>query len=89
MLTLTNNFIRDYEQLLAEKKICESNVFVFDETIIGHKGTLPLVIGERRDSGGGTVNVFRTREGALGCIIPFSTLDGNTTFVAFIRLAKI
>ena len=74
MLTLTNNFIRDYERLLAEKKICDSNVFVFDETIIGHKGTLPLVIGERRDSGGGTTNVFRTPGLALGCFVQFSTL---------------
>ncbi len=84
MLPLTNKFISDYERLLAEKKICESNVFVFDETIIGHKGTLPLVIAERRDSGGGTANVFRKREGALGCYIPFSTLDGNTPFRAFV-----
>ena len=70
--------------MVAEKKLCEKNIFVFDETIIGHKGTLPLVIGERRDSGGGTVNVFRTRERALGCYIPFSTLDGNTPFRAFV-----
>ena len=84
MLPMTNKFINDFEQLRAEKKLCDKNIFVFDETIIGQKGTLPIVIGERRVSGGGTVNVCRPRERALGSYIPFSTLDGNTPFRVFI-----
>ena len=63
-------------------------MFVFDETIIGHKGTLPKVIGERRASGGGTINVIQKRERALGSYIPFSTLDGRTPFRVFITNEK-
>ena len=65
MLPLTNTFIRDFELLLAEKKFTEKNILVFDETIIGTSGALPKVVGERRDSGGGMINVFQTREERL------------------------
>ena len=73
MLPLSNKLIDDYERILAEKKLCEKNIFVFDKTIIGTKGLLFNVVSEVRDSGGRTGNVFKTRERALGSDIPFST----------------
>ena len=60
------------------------NTFVFDETVIGDCCKIPLVIGERRKSGGGNINMIRVREKALGCYIPFSMPDGSTPFRVFI-----
>ena len=45
------------------------NMFVFDETIIGDGCSVPMVIGERRKSAGGNINVIHIREKALGCYI--------------------
>ena len=60
------------------------NIFVFDETVVGDGGSLPIVIGEKRNSGGGNLNALRIREKALGCYIPFSMPDGSTPFRVFI-----
>lgn len=60
------------------------NTFVFDETVIGDSNSPPVVIGERRKSGGGNINVLRIREKTLGCYIPFSMPDGTTPFRVFI-----
>ena len=84
MLPLSNKLIDDYERILAEKKLCEKNIFVFDKTIIGTKGLLFNVVSEVRDSGGRTGNAFKICERALGSDIPFSTLDGNRPFRVFI-----
>ena len=86
----TEDFIRKIDKRIASHKMNESNTFVFDETIIGNSISLPLVIGERRKSGGGNINVFHTREKALGCYIPFSMPDGSTPFRVYIfRAGKL
>ncbi len=86
----TNEFIEKLNTDMATHKINKSNIFVFDETIIGNSVSLPLVIGERRESGGGNLNVCHTREKALGCYIPFSMPDGTTPFRVFIfRAGKL
>jgi len=84
MLQKTQDFVASMSELMATKIINKSNTFVFDETIIGNGGSLPIVIGERKESGGGTVNVLETRALPLGCYIPFSMPDGNTPFRVFI-----
>ena len=60
------------------------NVVIFDETVIGDSVTVPLVIGERRKSGGDSNNFVHTRQARLGCFIPFWMLDGTTPFRVFI-----
>ena len=62
----------------------KNNIVVFDETIVGDGAYVPIVIGERRDSGGGNINALAARERALGCYIPFSMPDGSTPFRVFI-----
>ena len=52
--------------------------------VIGDSLYVPVVIGERRNSGGGNINVLRIREKALGCYIPFSMANGTTPFRVFI-----
>ncbi len=84
MLQLTNNFIDELGPLFLSKTINERNLFVFDETIIGESDVQQLMVGERRKSGGGNVNVFNKRTKALGCFIPFSMCDGTTPFKVFI-----
>ena len=84
MFEKTNKFIKDFEGWMSKEKLSEESIVVFDETIIGERALLPKVIGERRESGGGTINVIRTRERALGSYIPFSTPDGKTPFRVFI-----
>jgi len=69
---------------MATKTINKNNIVVFDEIIVGDTISLPLVIGERRKSGGGNINVVEVREFALGCYIPFSMPDGSTPFCVFI-----
>ena len=60
------------------------NTFVFDETVIGDCCGIPVVIGERRNSGGGSINVLFFCEKALGCYIPFSVPDCSTPLRVFI-----
>ena len=60
------------------------NTFVFDETVIGDSNSPSVVIGGRRKSGGGNINLLRLSEKALGCYIPFSMVDDGTPFRVFI-----
>ena len=55
-----------------------------DETVIGDSVAVPLVIGERRKSGGDSNNFVHTRQARLGCFIPFSMLDGTTPLPRFL-----
>jgi len=84
MLEMTQDFIGMLNSRMLTNTINKRNLFVFDETIIGDSISLPLVIGERRNSGGGTINVIQTREKALGSYIPFSMPDGSTPFRVYI-----
>jgi len=80
----TKRFIALLNTYRKRNTMNKRNMFVFDETVIGDGCTIPLVIGERRKSGGGNINVLRIREKALGCYIPFSMPDGSTPFRVFI-----
>lgn len=84
MLQKTEEFIEELDPFMASHHMNKNNIVVFDETIIGDDVSLPLVIGERRKSGGGNLNVNQPRQGALGCYIPFSMPDGSTPFRVFI-----
>ena len=84
MLQKTQEFIDMLNSDMERHIINSCNIVVFDETIIGDSLSLPVVIGERRRSGGKTINVKYTRQSALGCYIPFSMPDGSTPFRVFI-----
>ena len=84
MLELTQEFISGLNSSMVSHTINKNNLFVFDETIVGDSISLPLVIGERRKSGGGNLNVVYTREKALCSYIPFSMPDGTTPFRVYI-----
>ena len=90
MLQKTQEFIAMLNSDMVSHKINKNNLFVFDETIIGNSISLPIVIGERRKSGGGAINVFVLNGKALGCYIPFSMPDGSTPFRVYIfRAGKL
>jgi len=80
----TLDFISKMNMYMDGNTMNKRNTFVFDETVIGDCCKIPLVIGQRRKSGGGNINVLRIREKALGCYIPFSMPDGSTPFRVFI-----
>ena len=80
----TEEFIASMDEIMATNTINKNNMVVFDETVIGDSVTLPLYIGEQKDSGGGSINVYRVRESRLGSYIPFSLPDGSTPFKVFI-----
>ena len=84
MVEYTLEFIDALDDIMALNIVNKSNMIVFDETIIGDDFSVPIVIGEKKDSAGGNINVVRTREMALGCYIPFSMPDGSTPFRVFI-----
>lgn len=84
MQTLAEDFISELEPLFRRNIINKRNLFVFDETIIGESDTKQLFIGSRRNSGGGNVNVFRTRGKAVGSVTPFSMVDGTTPFIVYV-----
>ena len=84
MLSKTKEFIATFEKMMAEKDISQENIVVFDESIIGDGASVPKVMTERRDSGGGNGNAAVLRKRALGSIIPFSVSDGSTPFRVFI-----
>ena len=84
MLEKTHEFISSLDRLMALKIINKNNLFVFDETIVGDCVSPPKFVGERRNSGGGNLNVIQTRAPALGSYIPFSMADGSTPFRVFI-----
>ena len=80
----TEEFISLLDRYMNGNTMNKRNIFVFDETVIGDSNSVPVVIGERRKSGGGNINVLRIRQKALGCYIPFSMPDGTTPFRVFI-----
>ena len=80
----TIEFIESIYECMGGNRMNKNNIVVFDEIIVGDGVYVPLVIGERRDSGGGNINTLATRERALGCYIPFSMTDGSTPFRVFI-----
>ena len=86
----TEDFIASMDIIMRKKIINQNNMVAFDETVIGDSVSIPIVIGERKDSGGGTVNVCKIREVALGTYIPFSLPDGSTPLRVFIlRTGKV
>ena len=56
MLQKTEEFIQELDPFMTTHHMNKNNIVVFDETIIGDDVSLPLVIGERRKSGGGNLN---------------------------------
>ena len=80
----TYEFIESMNDIMRTNTINMKNMVVFDETVLGDSLTLPLYIGARKDSGGGSTNVCRTRQKRLGSYIPFSLPDGSTPFRVFI-----
>jgi len=84
MVENTLEFIDALDDIMALNIINKNNIVVFDETIIGDDFSVPVLIGEKKDSAGGNLNTVRTRELALGCYIPFSMPDGSTPFRVFI-----
>ena len=84
-LEKTKEFISTLTEYMMRNTMNKRNTFVFDETVIGDSNSPPVVIGERRKSGGGNINLLRFREKALGCYIPFFSMhDGSTPFRVFI-----
>jgi len=88
VLQLAKGFIDKFKENLVRGKMNSKNIFVFDETIIGANPSPPLVVGERKNSAGGNNNVIQTSESALGSFIPFSMVDGSTSFRVFILRTK-
>ncbi len=84
MLEKTEEFITLINSKLEKNTMNSKNIVVFDETVIGDDVSVPIVIGERRKSGGGNIHVSYTRDAALGCYIPFSMPDGTTPFRVYI-----
>ena len=84
MVQNTLDFIDALDDIMELNIINKSNLVVFDETIIGDDYSVPIVIGERKESAGGSLNVLRTRELALGSYIPFSMPDSGNPFRVFI-----
>ena len=80
MLQKTKEFVSTLNDLFQSKTINNNNLVVFDETVIGESESLPIVIGEKIDSGGGNISVVRTRESMLCSYIPISMSDGNSPF---------
>ena len=83
-LANTQAFIDSLNGKMRSHVINSQNLVVFDETIIGDSVNVPVVIGERRKSGGSNNNFAQTRHASLGCYIPFSMPDGTTPFRVFI-----
>jgi len=80
----TETFIEMFNRNREKNLMNVNNIVVFDETIISEPPSLPLVLCERRKSGGGNANVYRVQGKALGCYIPFSLANGTTPFRVFI-----
>ncbi len=83
-LSKTQEFVESIDRNVRRFRMNSKNIVVFDETVIGDSVTVPLVIGERRKSGGDNNNFVHTRQARLGCYIPFSMPDGTTPFRVFI-----
>ena len=80
----TQAFIDKMNRSIQSNRINSHNIVVFDETVIGDSVTVPVVIGERRNSGGCNMNYAQTRYARLACFIPFSMPDGTTPFRVYI-----
>ena len=52
----TIEFVESINDVRLKNTMNKNNIVVFDETIIGDGEYIPLVIGERKDSGGGNIN---------------------------------
>ena len=76
----TLEFVSSLNSFFERNIINQNNLVVFDETVIRIDDTLPLSIGERRNSGGRNVNVKQTLLSAHFCYIPFSLANGTTPF---------
>ncbi len=81
---VTEEFIATLSPLFERKTINEKNLFVCDETMIGDPESKQVRVGERRESGGGNINLFEKRGKVLGCFLPFSKCDGTTPFRVFV-----
>jgi len=77
-------FISLLNRYMKGNTMNKRKIFVFDGTFIGDSDSVPVVIGERRKSGGGNINAIRIRKRALNCYISFSMPDGTTPFRVFI-----
>ena len=53
----TQEFISLLDRYMKGNTMNKRNIFVFDETVIGDSNSVPVVIGQRRKSGGGNINV--------------------------------
>jgi len=84
LLQKTEEFIELLNSSMASKMMNQNNIVVFDESVIGDCVSQCKRLGERTDFGGNNVNVYETRESALGSYIPFSLPDGSTPFRVFI-----
>ena len=87
---MTKDFVALIETYIKGNVMNKQNIVVFDETKIGDNSTLPLYIGESKESGGGNINVIETFEAPLGCYIPFSMPDGTTPLeFSFSKMKKL
>ena len=84
MLEKTEDFIELLNNSMASKMMNQNNIVVFDESVIGDCVSQCKRLGEKTDFGGNNINVYETRESALGSYIPFSLPDGSTPFRVFI-----
>ena len=84
LLQKTEEFIDLLNNSMASKLMNQNNIVVFDESVIGDCVSQCKRLGERTDFGGNNINVYETRESALGTYIPFSLPDGSTPFRVFI-----
>jgi len=80
----TQDFVESMDMIMALNIINKNNLVVFDETVIGEDGPLPIVIAEDKDEAGNNANVNQTRGQRLGTYIPFSMPDGSTPYRVFI-----
>ena len=80
----TKDFVESMDMIMATNIINENNLVVFDETVIGEDGPLPIVISEEKDVAGNNANVCQTRGQRLGTYLPFSLPDGTTPYRVFI-----
>ena len=74
----TKEFIALMNSYMRGNTLNAKSLVVFDECVICDNKYVPVVLGERRKSGGGNINVLRDREKAIGCYIPFSMPNGST-----------
>ncbi len=84
MQQLTEKFVDLIQRYIGSGIMNKNNIVVFDETKVGDIPSLPLCIGESKDSAGRNINFVEIQEATLGCYIPFSMPNGDTPFGVFI-----